>query len=128
MLREEHLMGTLMKMKLGEVLRLKSALSSKVGSCPICLHCIKCHKTTEIDSKSTAEDTKLSEKYTIENTKSITSSSPEDEKSSSMNDSKTDCTNKLEMISKLEVDNIHSSNKDTEGNKQDVNKETDEDE
>ena len=128
MLREEHLMGTLMKMKLGEVLRLKSALSSKVGSCPICLHCIKCHKTNEIDSKSTADDTKISEKYTTENTKSITSSSPEDKKSSSMNDSKKDCTNKLEMISKLEVDNIHSSNKDTEGNKQDVNIETDEDE
>ena len=125
MLREEHLMGTLMKMKLGEVLRLKSALSSKVGSCPICLHCIKCHKTTETDSKSTADDTKLSEKYTTENTISITSSSPEDKKSSSMNDSKKDYTNKLEMISKLEVDNIHSSNKDTEGNKQDVNKETD---
>ena len=128
MLREEHLMGTLMKMKLGEVLRLKSALSSKVGSCPICLHCIKCHKITEIDSKSTDDDTKLSEKYTTENTKSITSSSPEDKKSLSMNDFKKDCPNKLEMNSKLEEDNIHSSNKDTEGNKQDVNKETDEDE
>ena len=121
-------MGTLMKMKLGEVLRFKSALSSKVGSCPICLHCIKCHKTTEIDSKSTADDTKLSEKDTTENPKSITSSSPKDKNSSSINDPKKASTNKLETVSKLEVDNIYSSNKATEGNTQDVNKETDEDE
>ena len=43
MLREEHLLGTLMKMKLGAVLKFKTALTSKVGSCPVCLHCIQCH-------------------------------------------------------------------------------------
>ena len=44
MLREEHLLGTLMKMKLGAVLKFKTALTSKVGSCPVCFHCIQCHK------------------------------------------------------------------------------------
>ena len=44
MLREEHLLGTLMNMKLGAVLKFKTALTSKVGSCPVCLHCIQCHE------------------------------------------------------------------------------------
>ena len=43
LLREEHLLGNPMKMKLGAVLKLKAALASKVDSCPICLHCIHCH-------------------------------------------------------------------------------------
>ena len=35
-------------MKLGVVLKFKNALASKVGSCPVCLHCIQCHKSSDI--------------------------------------------------------------------------------
>ena len=42
MLKEEHLV-TIFQMKLGSVLKFKSALASKIGSCPVCLHCIQCH-------------------------------------------------------------------------------------
>ena len=32
-----------MKMRLGSVLKFKAALAKKIGSCPICLHCVHCH-------------------------------------------------------------------------------------
>ena len=50
MLKEEHLV-TIFQMKLGSVLKFKSALASKIGSCPVCLHCIQCH----IPKKSTPQ-------------------------------------------------------------------------
>ena len=50
MLKEEHLV-TILQMKLGSVLKFKSALASKIGSCPVCLHCIQCH----IPKKSTPQ-------------------------------------------------------------------------
>ena len=45
MLQETHLINN-MKMKLGSVLKFKAAMAAKVGSCPICLHCIHCHSST----------------------------------------------------------------------------------
>ena len=50
MLKEEHLVK-IFQMKLGSVLKFKSALASKIGSCPVCLHCIQCH----IPKKSTPQ-------------------------------------------------------------------------
>ena len=55
MLKEHHLV-TVFKMKLGTVLKFKSTLASKIGSCPVCLHCIQCHvpkKPKQDDSKQT---------------------------------------------------------------------------
>ena len=56
MLREEHLLGTMIQMKLGEVLKFKVALASKVGSCSVCLHCIHCHKSSNILNSSDNND------------------------------------------------------------------------
>ena len=115
-----------MKMKLGEVLRFKAALASKVGSCPVCLHCIQCHKATQNDYKSIEENAKLPEKSISKTPKSITSSTPEDENFSMMDDQEKVCASKTGKFLTLNVDN--SSTKNLDGNEQDVNKETDEDE
>ena len=56
MLREEHLLGTLMKMKLGAVLKFKAALTSKVGSCPVCLHCTQCHESSNANKTNRDND------------------------------------------------------------------------
>ena len=57
MLREEHLLGTMIQMKLGAVLKFKVALASKVGSCSVCLHCIHCHKSSNILNSNDTNDT-----------------------------------------------------------------------
>ena len=130
MLREEHLMGTLMKMKLGEVLKFKAALASKVGSCPVCLHCIQCHKMSRNHSKSNDcdEDSKLIDKPFTNNSNSVTNSSRIDKNSSMMDESEKSSSKKTDKFSKLETNNIDSSNENSESNKQDVSKEIDEDE
>uniref|UniRef100_A0A023EZ39 Putative sterile alpha motif protein n=1 Tax=Triatoma infestans TaxID=30076 RepID=A0A023EZ39_TRIIF len=45
LLTEEHLTSTL-GMKLGPALKLRSALSSRLGQCAVCLHCSHCHGGT----------------------------------------------------------------------------------
>ncbi|XP_073971167.1 SAM-motif ubiquitously expressed punctatedly localized protein [Rhodnius prolixus] len=45
LLTEEHLTTTL-GMKLGPALKLRSALSSRLGQCAVCLHCSHCHGST----------------------------------------------------------------------------------
>ena len=60
LLKEDHLVTT-MKMRLGSVLKFKAALAKKMGSCPICLHCVHCHnemtnETKEAPSNTTTED------------------------------------------------------------------------
>ena len=82
-------MGTLMKMKLGEVPKFKAALASKVGSCPVCLHCIQCHKISRNHSTQNDcdEDSKLIDKPITNNSNSVTKSSRIDENPSMMNDS-----------------------------------------
>ena len=72
MLREEHLLGTMIQMKLGEVLKFKVALASKVGSCSVCLHCIHCHKSSSILNSSDNNDTS-SPDDSISNTQKCTS-------------------------------------------------------
>ena len=52
LLKEEHLVTT-MKMRLGSVLKFKAALAKKMGSCPICLHCVHCHN--ELTNETTKE-------------------------------------------------------------------------
>ena len=56
MLREEHLIRNL-KMKLGSVLKFKAALAAKVGSCPVCLHCIRCHLPRNKQANNNAKST-----------------------------------------------------------------------
>ena len=51
LLKEDHLVTT-MKMRLGSVLKFKAALAKKMGSCPICLHCVHCHNEMTNDTKS----------------------------------------------------------------------------
>ncbi|XP_024080658.1 uncharacterized protein LOC106662598 [Cimex lectularius] len=46
LLTEEHLTTTL-SMKLGPALKLRSILSSKLGQCPLCMHCTHCHTSGE---------------------------------------------------------------------------------
>ena len=53
LLKEDHLVTT-MKMRLGSVLKFKAALAKKMGSCPICLHCVHCHNEMTNDTKSAA--------------------------------------------------------------------------
>ena len=136
MLREEHLLGTLIKMKLGEVLRFKAALASKVGSCPVCLHCIQCHKLSnnhskstdcEVHSISTEKYSKVSSQNITVQPKSSLSNSEKDEPHSKMSDSETNDSNNIEKTLKLEVNSINSSNNTIEGDKKNVNDETDED-
>ena len=123
-------MGTLMKMKLGEVLKFKAALASKVGSCPVCLHCIQCHKISRNNSKSNDcdEDSILIDEPITNNLNSVAPSSRIDGNPSVMKDSEKSSSKKMEKISKLETNNIDSSNENSESNKQDVSKEIDEDE
>ena len=45
-----------MKMRLGSVLKFKAALAKKMGSCPICLHCVHCHNEMTNDTKSATVD------------------------------------------------------------------------
>lgn len=45
LLTEEHL-TTIMSMKLGPALKLRSILAKKLGSCNVCLHCSHCHNST----------------------------------------------------------------------------------
>ena len=54
LLKEDHLVTT-MKMRLGSVLKFKAALAKKMGSCPICLHCVHCHN--EMTNETTKEPT-----------------------------------------------------------------------
>ena len=56
LLKEDHLVTT-MKMRLGSVLKFKAALAKKMGSCPICLHCVHCHNEMTNDTKSAASAT-----------------------------------------------------------------------
>ena len=59
LLKEDHLVTT-MKMRLGSVLKFKAALAKKMGSCPICLHCVHCHNELTNEAKSataTADNT-----------------------------------------------------------------------
>jgi len=58
LLKEEHLVTT-MKMRLGSVLKFKAALAKKMGSCPICLHCVHCHN--ELTNETTKEAANNSE-------------------------------------------------------------------
>ena len=41
-----------MKMRLGSVLKFKAALAKKMGSCPICLHCVHCHNEMTNETKT----------------------------------------------------------------------------
>ena len=50
-----------MKMRLGSVLKFKAALAKKMGSCPICLHCVHCHNEITNDSKSPTDADKEAE-------------------------------------------------------------------
>ncbi|CAH1404486.1 unnamed protein product [Nezara viridula] len=43
LLTEDHL-TTRLGMRLGPALRLRSLLSSRLGQCPSCLHCVHCHQ------------------------------------------------------------------------------------
>merc|ERR1711976_596383 len=54
LLKEDHLVTT-MKMRLGSILKFKAALAKKMGSCPICLHCVHCHN--EMTNETTKEPT-----------------------------------------------------------------------
>ena len=45
-----------MKMRLGSILKFKAALAKKMGSCPICLHCVHCHNEMTNDTKSASAD------------------------------------------------------------------------
>ena len=53
LLKEDHLVTT-MKMRLGSVLKFKAALAKKMGSCPICLHCVHCHNEMTNEASKTA--------------------------------------------------------------------------
>ena len=53
LLKEDHLVTT-MKMRLGSVLKFKAALAKKMGSCPICLHCVHCHNEMTNETKTIA--------------------------------------------------------------------------
>ena len=55
LLKEDHLVTT-MKMRLGSVLKFKAALAKKMGSCPICLHCVHCHNELTNETKSAAPE------------------------------------------------------------------------
>ena len=136
MLREEHLLGTLMKMKLGEVLRFKAALASKVGSCPVCLHCIQCHTLSQTYSKSSDCDdhSNSPDKYSTDSSenisdqpKSTSSSSKKDEPLSKIVGSEIDDSNELEKSLKLETNKIKSSNNTIEDDKKKINVDADED-
>ena len=56
LLKEDHLVTT-MKMRLGSVLKFKAALAKKMGSCPICLHCVHCHNEMTNEASKTATAT-----------------------------------------------------------------------
>ena len=51
LLKEDHLVTT-MKMRLGSILKFKAALAKKMGSCPICLHCVHCHNEMTNETKT----------------------------------------------------------------------------
>ena len=57
LLKEDHLVTT-MKMRLGSVLKFKAALAKKMGSCPICLHCVHCHNEIQQNQIEVKEDNK----------------------------------------------------------------------
>ena len=58
LLKEDHLVTT-MKMRLGSVLKFKAALAKKMGSCPICLHCVHCHNEMTNETKTIASSTTI---------------------------------------------------------------------
>ena len=111
MLREEHLMGSLIKMKLGEVLKLKAALASKVGSCPVCLHCIHCHKSTTVLNNSDNNETDSNDEA-ISSTPKFTSTKNE-EIDLKNNDLLSVNQNKMEKFSKMVAERNNGSNQQT---------------
>ena len=108
MLREEHLLGDLMRMKLGAVLKFKAALASKVGSCPVCLHCIHCHTTSNIPDDNVNKDTHAPDE-TISNRRNNTNNHKE-EKVSKASDLPSLEQEKIETFSTSEVSKNNGSN------------------
>ena len=51
LLSAEHLTNIL-SMKLGPALKLRTALSQKIGHCAVCMHCSHCHAAPKTVAKS----------------------------------------------------------------------------
>ena len=123
MLREEHLLGTIMKMKLGVVLKFKNALASKVGSCPVCLHCIQCHKSSDILNPNKANID--SDDRMTNNTSNNTSPQKHEENHCKSNELLSFHLDMISASSKLDALRNNVSKETTENNVEHVEKEHD---